>query len=75
MIPPLIVDPLTVVPCELFELGVGLSDLSSLLAVSEEVEPEETPLELWRTRLGGPPRVVEEAESARRLDGPIGQQS
>lgn len=65
-------DPLIVVPWELFELGVGLSDLSSLLAVSEEVDPEDTPLELCRTRLGGPPgpRVVVEADRALRLDGP-----
>eukprot|EP00095_Tigriopus_kingsejongensis_P012098 snap_masked-scaffold747_size103044-processed-gene-0.3 protein:Tk12098 transcript:snap_masked-scaffold747_size103044-processed-gene-0.3-mRNA-1 annotation:"dehydrodolichyl diphosphate synthase isoform x2" len=36
-------------------LGVGDSDLSSLLAVSElSAEPELTPLELWITILGGP---------------------
>ena len=37
--------------CCLRVLAEPASDLSSLLAVSEVVEPELMPLELWRTRL------------------------
>ena len=49
------------VPWLELELGVGLwgpwgpAFLSSLEAVSEDVDPELTPEELWMTRLGGPP--------------------
>ena len=46
------------VPWLELELGVGLCGapfLSSLLPVSDEVDPELTPDELWITKLGGPP--------------------
>jgi len=63
------------VPWLELELGVGLwgpweAFLSSLLAVSEEVEPELTPDELWMTRLGGPPPLtgLRPSERLRRPD-------
>ena len=61
------------VPWLELELGVGLCGpafLSSLLAVSEEVDPELTPDELWITKLGGPPPPLMGLRPSERLRRP-----